>query len=280
MGQTLIDLSAGGSSTLAVIGGGRMGAAIVGGLVASGAVEAGRIVVAEPDEARRADLARETGVRAVADGRDALSGAAVALLAVKPQAMQAVIADLADALAPTLVVSIAAGWSTARIEGLLPAGTAVVRVMPNTPALVGEGVALISAGSETSAAQLELVRALFSSIGTALVIDEKLQDAGTAISGSGPAYVALVVDALARAGVAQGLSRDVAERLAIDTMLGTAVLLKETGMHPSQVIDAVASPGGTTIAALERLEAGGVRAAFADAVSAAVRRSSELGGVS
>lgn len=280
MGQTLIDLSAGGSGTLAVIGGGRMGAAIVGGLVASGAVEAGRIVVAEPDEARRTDLARETGVRTVADGRDALADAAVALLAVKPQVIQAVIADLADALAPTLVVSIAAGWSTARIEGLLPAGTAVVRVMPNTPALVGEGVALISAGSETSAAQLELVRALFSSIGTALVIDEKLQDAGTAISGSGPAYVALVVDALARAGVAQGLSRDVAERLAIDTMLGTAVLLKETGMHPSQVIDAVASPGGTTIAALERLEAGGVRAAFADAVSAAVRRSSELGGVS
>jgi len=149
--------------------------------------------------------------------------------------------------------------------------------MPNTPALVGAGMALVSGGSEATSDQIDLVWGLFRSIGECVVIDERYQDAGTAISGSGPAYFALVVDAMARAGVAQGLTREVAQQLAVQTMLGTARLLAETGTHPEALIDGVASPGGTTIAALERLEARGVRAAFAEAVAAAVRRSKELG---
>jgi len=263
--------------SLAIVGGGRMGEAILAGLVAAGAVAADSIVVAEPNAARREELASVHGVRTCAAGGEAARGARVVVLAVKPQVIDAVVADLAADLAGAVVVSVAAGITTARLESLLPAGSVVVRVMPNTPALVGHGMALISGGSEASAEQVELVRSLFGAIGEAVVLDERYQDAGTAISGSGPAYFALVVDALARAGVSQGLSRDLAQELAIQTMLGTAVMLRETGVHPAALIDGVASPGGTTIAALNELEAGGVRSAFAKAVAAAVRRAKELG---
>jgi pyrroline-5-carboxylate reductase len=262
---------------MAVIGGGRMGEAIIGGLLSSGALDSGSVVVAEPDAARRDDLTRRFGIRCTPDGDEAAAGATVVILAVKPQVLQSVASGLSAVLSRTLVVSIAAGWSTARLESLLPRGTAVVRVMPNTPALVGRGMALVSGGSEASPGQVELVRWLFEQVGRAVVIDERHQDAGTAISGSGPAYFALVIDALARAGVSAGLSRDVAQSLAVQTMLGTAHLIEDTGMHPGQLIDGVASPGGTTIAALDRLEAGGVRAAFAEAVTAAVARAKELG---
>lgn len=262
---------------VAVIGGGRMGEAIVGGLLAAGAVAPGGIVIAEPDAARRKALTDQFGVECAADGASAAQGSDVVLVAVKPQVINAVLSDLAPHVAGSLVVSIAAGISCARLESLLPAGTAVVRVMPNTPALVREGMALVSGGTEATEVQVELVASLFGAIGRAVVVEERYQDAGTAISGSGPAYFALVVDALARAGVAQGLTRQMAQELAVQTMFGTARLLDETGMHPGELIDAVSSPGGTTIAALDRLEAGGVRSAFADAVAAAVRRSKELG---
>lgn len=262
--------------TLAVIGGGKMGEAIVGGLLAAGALEASQVAIAEPNVTRRDELTA-LGVRVFADGTEALEGADVAILAVKPQVMSSVVGSLSSALAPTLVVSIAAGISCARLESELPAGTAVVRVMPNTPALVGAGMAVVSGGAEATAGQIELVSALFGAIGSAIVVDERYQDACSAISGSGPAYFALVVDALARAGVEQGLTRPVAEGLAIQTMLGTATLLASTGQHPEALIDGVTSPGGTTIAALGELERRGVRSAFADAVAAAVRRSKELG---
>ena len=264
-------------ASLAIIGGGRMGEAILAGLISSGAMRSERVVVAEPDPVKRETLSAGYGVTCVDAGRAAVSDADVVIIAVKPQVFDVAVADFADALAGRLVVSIAAGLSCARIETLLPAGTAVVRVMPNTPALVGSGMALISGGTEASADDLALVERLFSAVGECLVIEERHQDAGTAISGSGPAYFAMVVDALSRAGVAQGLSRDVAQRLAVATMLGTARLLDETGMHPEELVDGVSSPGGTTIAAVERLEAGGLRSAFADAVGAAVRRSRELG---
>lgn len=262
---------------LAVIGGGRMGEAIIAGLIASSAMSPEAIVVAEPDSARRDEIATKHGVTCHEDGVDAVRSADVVLLAVKPQVIDGVVAHLAGALDGRLVISIAAGISCARLESMLPAGTAVVRVMPNTPALVGAGMALVSGGSEATDAQVELAVTLFGALGNASVIDERHQDAATAISGSGPAYFALVVDALARGGVAQGLTRREAEALAVQTMLGTARLIQETGMHPEALIDGVASPGGTTIAALERLEARGVRAAFAEAVAAAVRRSKELG---
>lgn len=261
--------------SLAVVGGGRMGEAIVRGLLSAGAIEAPHVTIAEPNAARRHELA-SLGVKVVADGAEALP-ADVALIAVKPQVAEKVVSGLASSLAGALVVSIVAGFSSAKLESLLPAGTAVVRVMPNTPAMVGEGMAVVSGGAEANATQVDLVRAIFAEIGRAVVLDERYQDAATAISGSGPAYFALVVDALARAGVRQGLPRDVAQELAVQTMRGTAELIESTGMHPEALIDGVSSPGGTTIAAIEALEARGVRAAFAEAVSANVKRAKELG---
>lgn len=263
--------------TLAVIGGGRMGEAIIGGLVAADAYAPDSITVAEPSAARRETLQASHRVRVVADGRDALP-ADIVLLAVKPQVMDLVVRSLADALTPgTLVVSIAAGITCARLESLVPAGTAVVRVMPNTPALVRQGMAVVSGGKETTAEQVEAVREMFAAIGEAIVLDERYQDAATAISGCGPAYVAIFIDALARAGVRQGLTRDVAQALAVQTLRGTVELLEKTGQHPEQLVDGVASPGGSTIAAVEQLEAGGFRSAISAAVEAAVKRSKELG---
>ena len=262
--------------TLAVIGGGRMGEAILGGLLKSGVIAADRITVAEPDAARRAALQAEFSVRVAADGAAALPADTV-LFAVKPQVIDDVVSALSGRLGGSLVVSIAAGISCARLEASLPPRTAVVRVMPNTPALVGAGMSVVSGGSEATAEQVELVCGLFASLGEALVLDERYQDAATAISGSGPAYFALVVDALARAGVRQGLARGVAQTLATQTMLGTARLLAETGMHPEALVDGVSSPGGTTIAAVEALEARALRAAFGEAVAAGVKRAKELG---
>jgi pyrroline-5-carboxylate reductase len=262
--------------TIAVIGGGRMGEAIVSGLVSAGCVDPARVTVAEPNATRRDELVAAHGVRCVADGAEALP-ADLVLLAIKPQIADAVLRGLAARVGSGLLVSIVAGFSTARLESSLPDGTAVVRVMPNTPAMVGEGMAVVSGGGEASSEQVDLVRALFAQIGRAIVIDEKYQNAATAISGSGPAYFALVIDALARAGVRQGLPRDVAQTLAVQTMLGTAKMLDVTGMHPEALVDGVSSPGGTTIAAIEMLEVHALRAAFFDAVAANVDRAEELG---
>jgi pyrroline-5-carboxylate reductase len=263
--------------TLAVIGGGRMGEAIIGGLVAAEAYAPASITVAEPSASRRETLVAAHGVRAVVDGREALPADTV-LLAVKPQVMDEVVRSLATALTPgTLVVSIAAGITCARLESLLPAGVAVVRVMPNTAALVRQGMAVVSGGEEATSEQVEAVREMFAAIGEAIVLDERYQDAATAISGCGPAYVAIFIDALARAGVRQGLTRDVSQTLAVQTLRGTVELLEATGQHPEQLVDGVASPGGSTIAAVEQLEAGGFRSAISAAVDAAVKRSKELG---
>lgn len=262
--------------SLLVVGGGRMGEAIIAGLIDAGVMPADRITVAEPDAARRKSLGGSLHVHCVSSAAKA-EQSDIALLAVKPQVMDAVVGSLSASLAQSLVVSIAAGITTARLESLLPEGTGVVRVMPNTPALVGMGMAVVSGGSNVSDEQVETVRAMFGAIGDALVIDERYQDAASAISGSGPAYFALVVDALARAGVRQGLTRDVAQRLAVQTMRGTAELIESTGQHPQAVIDAVSSPGGTTIAALEAMQREGLPTAIADGVAAAVKRSKELG---
>lgn len=261
--------------TLAVIGGGKMGEAMVAGWIASGFIAAENVTIAEPNAARRTQL-EEHGTRLVADGAEALP-ASITVLAVKPQVIEQVVRSLGDGIAGSLVVSVAAGISTAKLESMLPSGTAVVRVMPNTPAMVNEGMAVISAGSDTSAEQVDVVAEMFGRIGSAVVVDERYQNACAAISGSGPAYFALVVDALARAGVHAGLSRDLAQQLAIQTMKGTAILLEDSGVHPEALIDGVTSPGGTTIAALTVLESAGLRAAFADAVTAAVKRAEELG---
>ncbi|PKQ29264.1 MAG: pyrroline-5-carboxylate reductase [Actinobacteria bacterium HGW-Actinobacteria-10] len=260
-----------------VIGGGRMGEAIVKGLIDSGTVAAGAFTIVEPDAARRQALSSAYGVACTNDGMEAVKGAEIVLLAVKPQIIDDVVSSLASGMGQALVISIAAGISCARLESQLGTGSRVVRVMPNTPAMVGSGMSVVSAGSEASSADMDMVVRLFSAIGEAIALDERYQDAATAISGSGPAYVALFIDALARAGVRQGLSRDVAEALARQTLAGTVDLLEGTGMHPQQLIDGVSSPGGTTIAAIEALEAGGFRTSVSAAVSAAVKRSKELG---
>jgi pyrroline-5-carboxylate reductase len=264
---------------LAVIGGGRMGEAIVAGLLAAGAIAPASIVVAETAEARREALAAAHGLSAVCDASCAVLEADTVLLAVKPQVIDEVVAAIAPSLAEgALIVSVAAGVSTARLETSLPSGARVVRVMPNTPALVGAGMSVISGGASASDADVASVAALFDAIGSTVVLPEKLQNAATAVSGSGPAYIAIVIDAMARAGVRQGLARDVAERLAIETVAGTAALLKETGQHPEQLVDGVASPGGTTIAAVEALEDLGLRSAIMGAVAAAAERADELEG--
>jgi pyrroline-5-carboxylate reductase len=262
---------------IALIGGGRMGEAIAKGLIDSGALAPDGIVIAEPNAARRQELIAAHAIECVASGAEAVPGADVVILAVKPQVIDSVTESLSALLSGVLVVSIAAGVSAARVESLLQAGTAVVRVMPNTPAMVGQGMSVVSAGSEATAEQVDVVRALFAELGRAVVLDERYQDIAAAISGSGPAYVALMVDALARAGVRHGLARSTAQELAVQTLRGTADLLEATGQHPEQLIDAVASPGGTTIAALEVLEGLGFRTAVAEAVSAAVQRAKELG---
>lgn len=265
------------TGTLTVVGGGRMGEAIIAGLLESDAIAASSIIVAEPVAERREVLSSAHGVTCVEDAPDAASRGDIVILAVKPQVIDPVIDSIADVVGDALVVSIAAGISCARLESHLPQGTAVVRVMPNTPAMVGEAMSVVSGGSEAGREQVDLVRELFSLIGSALVIDERYQDAATAISGSGPAYVAMFVDALARAGVAQGLPRAIAQELAVQTVRGTADLLDHTGMHPEELVDGVASPGGTTIAAVDELEKGGFRAALSSAVDAAVKRAKELG---
>ena len=263
------------TSRVVVVGGGAMGEAIVSGWLASGVVQSASVTIAEPSEPRRKHLERLSGVRLVADASDALP-ADIVLIAVKPQVVDAVLGQIGSKLEGSLVVSIAAGVTCARLEATLPVGSRVVRVMPNMPAMVSQGMAVLSAGSEASEADIEIVQTLFGAIGSTVVVAERYQNAATAISGSGPAYFALVVDALSRAGVAAGLSRDVSQALAVQTMLGTAQALLQTGMHPEAMIDSVASPGGTTIAALGELEAGALRASFAKAVKAAVARAEEL----
>jgi pyrroline-5-carboxylate reductase len=254
-----------------------MGEAIASGIIAAGSIPAECIAIAEPSETRR-ELFAARGMRAAADAREVTGDAEMVLLAVKPQVIDVVLTQFADSIAPgTLVVSIAAGITTGRLEQILPAGTPVVRVMPNTPAMVGAGMAVVSGGAAATGEHVERVRQLFEAVGSAVVLDEDAQDAATAISGSGPAYVALFIDALADAGAAQGLTRDVALQLAIQTFKGTAQLLVTSGMAPQELIDGVSSPGGTTVAALGALEAAGVRAAIDAAVTAAVKRAKELG---
>jgi pyrroline-5-carboxylate reductase len=264
-----------------VVGGGRMGEAIVSGLLSAGAVSAADVVIAEPREERRRELGDAHGVRTVAGASDALTGAMLVLLAVKPQVVDEVARGISSTLsedAPdAVVVSIAAGVSCARLESALGAGVPIVRVMPNTPALVHEAMSVVSGGTDAAEGDVAVVVELFDALGETVVVDERYQDVSTALSGSGPAYVAIFVDALARAGVRHGLPRDVAQSLAVQTLVGTASLLDRTGQHPEELVDAVSSPGGTTIAAVEALEDGGFRSAVADAVNAAVERAKELG---
>lgn len=263
------------------IGAGKMATALARGLAAAGFTTPARIIACDVLPAAREAFARETGGRTVDSVAAVTAESDVVVLAVKPQHMADVLAELRAAQPGLqrrqLVVSIAAGVPLGTLESGLPDGCRVVRVMPNTPCLVGAGASAFAAGSHATPEDARLVEQLLSTVGLAVEVPEGMLDAVTGLSGSGPAYVCQFIEALADGGVRVGLPRDVATRLAAQTVLGSAKLLLETGEHPAALKDAVASPGGTTIAGLHALERGGVRASVMDAVVAAAARSAELG---
>jgi pyrroline-5-carboxylate reductase len=260
---------------LVVVGGGKMGAALVAGLLAAEWAPAEQLVVVEPVAARRDELAEAFPGLAVAAGVD--PGAEGAVVAVKPGDVEPACRALAEASIDR-VLSIAAGVTLARLESWLNPGAAVVRAMPNTPALVGCGAAAIAGGPGASDDDLAWAEGILTAVGVVHRVGEPLLDAVTGLSGSGPAYVFLVAEALIEAGVANGLPRPVSESLAIQTLLGSARLLAESGDKAETLRAAVTSPGGTTAAGLAALESHAVRYAFMEAVTAATRRATELGG--
>ena len=263
---------------LAFVGGGVMAEAIIGGALGAGLVAPGDVSVGEPVAARREQLAEAHGVAVFADNAEAVRGAELAFLAVKPQSLGEVMPGLERALgADQTVVSIVAGATLDALTGGL-GHDAVVRVMPNTPAQIGEGMSVWTASEAVAADAREAVGSILRTLGDEVYApDEKLIDMATALSASGPAYVFLFVEALIDAGVYLGMARDTARRLALQTVVGSARLVERTGRHPAELRDMVTSPGGTTIAALRAMEAGGFRAAVADGVVAAYDRSQALG---
>ena len=260
---------------IAVFGAGVMGEALLSGLLRSG-IGTDQLMITE----RRPDRAKELTERYAVDVVDNIEAAEVAdtlVLVVKPQDMGALLEEVAGSLRPgALVVSLAAGITTQFLEARLPGGTPVVRVMPNTPALVDEGMAAISGGQHCDEAHLAEAESLLQAVGKVVRVPEKYQDAVTAISGSGPAYIFYVVEAMIEAGVLLGLPRATSNELVVQTLVGAAKMLKETGEHPTVLRENVTSPAGTTVAALRQLDDHKVRAAFLSAMEAARDRSREL----
>ncbi|GAA1426638.1 pyrroline-5-carboxylate reductase [Microlunatus lacustris] len=265
----------GGGLRLAILGAGVMGETVLSGLVRAG-WSPERIVATDRRPQRQLELTARYGITML-ENPEAVADVDTVVLVVKPQDMTDLLAEIAPALRRgTLVVSLAAGVDTASIEAALPAGTPVVRVMPNTPAQVDEGMAAISPGSASTDEHLARVTEILSATGRVVAVPERYQDAVTAISGSGPAYLFFVVEAMIEAGVHLGLPRDTATELVVQTMLGSAKLLRETGEHPTVLRERVTSPGGTTAAAIRQLEDHKVRAAFLSAIEAARDRSRDL----
>ncbi|MEW6245464.1 MAG: pyrroline-5-carboxylate reductase [Nitrospirota bacterium] len=262
---------------LAFIGAGQMAEALVGGLLSSRACEPNRVWATDPDAARLDVMKRRFGVRVGSSNLAAARWGDVVVLAVKPQVLADVLSELAPALPGRLVISIAAGISVRWIAGRVPQQARIIRAMPNAPALVREGMTALSDGPGVGEEDSRIAKALFESVGRVVTVEERLMDAVTGLSGSGPAYAFVAIEALADGGVKMGLPRAVAELLAAQTLLGAARMLLETDEHPGALKNRVASPGGTTIAGLHRLESGGVRACLIAAVEAATRRSEDLG---
>lgn len=260
---------------MGVIGAGSMGGAIIRGLVKGGHVPQENLIYYDPDPARQARM-DELGVSAALDNPEVMH-APVVVLGVKPQVLPGVLAGVKKFARPWhLIISIAAGVPLAVLEEACPESR-IIRVMPNTPTLVGAGMAALAPGRNVTPDDLALALELFQAVGEAVVVEERLMDAVTGLSGSGPAFVAVFIEALADGGVKMGLPRPLALTLATQTVLGTARLRHEEQMHPALLKDLVTSPGGTTIAGLHALESGGFRGAVMDAVSAAAARSEELG---
>jgi pyrroline-5-carboxylate reductase len=264
--------------SIGFLGAGKMATALARGVISAGVVPAERVLASDPILAARQAFAQATGARVTDSNTEVLAGSDIVVIAVKPDQVVGLFGELAASWNTErhLVVSIAAGVSLARMEAAGPSGLRVIRVMPNTPALVGASASAYAVGSSATCADAEVVQEFFASVGLALEVKEKLLDAVTGVSGSGPAYAFLMIEALADGGVAAGLPRDIAQRLAAQTLLGAAKMVLETGQHPGALKDAVCSPGGTTIEAIHVLEKGGVRAALIGAVRAAADKAKAM----
>jgi pyrroline-5-carboxylate reductase len=265
------------SRRIAILGTGKIGEALLGGLLSSGWRTPDDIVATSRREERVAELAERYGVKGTTSNTEAVAGAALVVIAVKPQDIEALLGEVGGILSPDqTVLSIAAAIPTARIEARLDLNVPVCRAMPNAPSLVQEGMAGLCAGAHAGDEHLALAEETLAHLGAVVRVPESAMDAVTAISGSGPAYFALLAEAMIEAGLLLSLSREISTQLVVQTMLGTAKLLRDEGMHPVELREAVTSPGGTTIAAIRELESAGVRAAFLNAIQAAMERSREL----
>ena len=265
--------------TLGFVGGGQMAEALINGLLSKEFLKPGQIKVSDLSKDRRNHLREAFGINTTPENKEAVKGSKIIILAVKPQVMSIVIEDIGPVVSSNhLVVSIAAGITAHSLEKRLPEGTRVVRVMPNTPALVQAGAAALCKGSSASQGDLDIVRQILEAVGKAVVVPEAFMDAVTGLSGSGPAYVFTFIEGLIDAGVREGLSRTVAQELVVQTVLGAALMCQSTGKHPAELTAMVTSPGGTTVAGLHVLERAALRGILLDAVRAATERSRELCG--
>jgi pyrroline-5-carboxylate reductase len=264
--------------TIAFIGAGNMAEALIKGLLRAGTARPDSLIATGRREERLDGLRRTYGVRTTLDNVAAVREADVVVLAVKPQALDKLLLQVAPAAdLKKLFISVAAGVPISVMERRLGQGMRVIRTMPNTPSLVGMGACALAPGEHASEEDMAVASRVFQSVGITTVVEENLLDAVTGLSGSGPAYIFLIIEALSDAGVKVGLPRYTAQKLAAQTVLGSAQLLIETNAHPGQLKDQVTSPGGTAIAGLHTLEAGGLRTTLINAVEAATRRSRELG---
>ena len=265
------------SRKIAVLGCGKIGESLVSGLVSSGWREPSEIVATARRPERLEEIAERYGVGTTTSNREAVDGAGIVVIAVKPQDIEELLSELRGAVEPSqTVISVAAAIPTTLVEEGLGDSVPVVRAMPNTPAAVHEGMAGLTGGRSAREENLQTAEEVLSHLGRSVRVSEPHMDAVTAVSGSGPAYFALLAESMIEAGILLGLSREIATDLVVQTMLGTAKLLRDEGMHPVELREMVTSPGGTTIAAIRELEQAGVRAAFLNAIQAAMQRSKEL----
>jgi pyrroline-5-carboxylate reductase len=262
---------------IAILGCGKIGESLLAGLLSTGWREPSELVATARREERAAELRERHGIEATRSNSEAIAGAGVVVIAVKPQDFDTLLGEIGPALSPDqTVLSVAAAIPTSAIERRLASGVPVVRAMPNAPATVHEGIAGVCAGAHAADEHLAAAEEVLSHLGAVVRVPEPYMDAVTAVSGSGPAYFALLAEAMIEAGILLGLSREISTQLVVQTMLGTAVLLRDEQMHPVELREAVTSPGGTTIRAIHELEQAGVRAAFLNAIQAAMVRSREL----
>lgn len=265
------------NQTIAVIGAGHMAGAMIGGMIKSKLVPAKSIVAARRNPEALAQLQKKWGVRASTDNRKAVAGADIVILAVKPQMARKVLEELAGHISKDqLVVSVMAGITTASISKALRVDGPVVRAMPNTPCLVDAGATAIAAGKHAGERELKLAEAVFGAVGLVVTLPESALDAVTGLSGSGPVYIYMVIEAMIDGGVKMGIPRAIAAKLAAQTVFGAAKLVMETGKHPAVLKDEVTTPGGTAITAIHVLESRGLRSVLIDGVEAATKRSEEL----